>query len=237
MVSMTRAYITPLFATMLVAASAPYGCGVGGVEGADADVGDGDASPGQPDARPSRGGLLFTFRSAPTDLPTDPDGGNKMVIERADIWMRNVRAVGDAAPGDERTRIESVHLDYSLLEPVDGGTLRFEFPQAPPGLYSVLIAEVTRYSLEGTVEIGGDEFDYKIDVEVAPPRTINVDLKGQDLGSTTLHVPIKSDLRKLPRAINWNQVELEDGELEVDSDDPVVEGMNDKLGEVHTLDD
>lgn len=233
---MSRAYATSLLAALAVATGA---CGVDGVGPGDPDarVGDSDAPPGQPDANVTpTSGLSFTFRSYPVALPTDPDGGNKIVIEDARMWLRNVRAVGDAAPGDERTTIESVILGYNPGEP-GGGTLQLDFPRAPAGVYSLLIAEVTRYELEGSVEVGGDDFDYSIDVELSPGQTVNIDLKGQVLGSELLTVPIKSDLRKLPREIDWNNADQEDGEIEVESSDPGVSDMNGKLSEVHKLDD
>ena len=75
-------------------------------------------------------------------------------LEEVRLDLENVRAVGDAAPGDSRTsRVDSLRLEWWGGDD-DGRRPQNEpvvvtFDQAPPGLYSNVVAELSAYRMQG----------------------------------------------------------------------------------------
>jgi hypothetical protein len=227
---MRRAYAFHLLVVLLAGA-----CGLDGVDPGSVDASSGadpDADPNDPDAmfNPTSG-LVFRFRARP-ELPTEPDGEYRIEITKAVFELQNVRAVGDAAPGDERTTRPTMLLDLAQDE-VD-----LSFPDAPPGVYSFLIAETVTYSIEGTVTFGEgeDETQFEIEDDLSMSITLNVDLKSQSLGADLLEIPIKADVRKLPREVGWQSFS-QDEEVEIGPSYNKIGDLRNKLPEVFKLDD
>lgn len=225
---MTRAAWTT--AALLAALT---GCGIDGV------------GPGTPDATTTTGdggdlgdamqqpttGLQFTFRSAPEGLPTPPHGMFDIRIDRAELYLVDVRAVGDAAPGDSRTTVGSLPLDFRMTE------LALSLPNAPPGVYSFLIAEVNRYKLRGRVQIGGEGYEFEIDDSPSMPLTLNVDLEGRTLESGVETIGIKAELRKIVDAVNWQAFQGEDDdEIEIGPGFNKIGDVRKKVSEAFKLD-
>lgn len=228
---MTRAAWTT--AALLAALT---GCGIDGV------------GPGTPDATTTTGdggdlgdamqqpttGLHFTFRSAPEALPTPPHGEFDIRIERADFYLVDVRAVGDAAPGDSRTTVGSLALDFRLA------ALELSLPNAPPGVYSFLIAEVNRYDIRGRIKLGDDNVEFEIKDEPSMPLTLNIDLEGQTLEAGVETIGIKAELRKIVDVINWQSLQPgggeDDDEIEIGPGFNKIGDVRKKVGEAFKLD-
>ena len=97
------------------------GCGVGGdgtPPAADAEPGSGDGAPvvdGADGSLPTSG-LLVRFEPDPA-LPASLGGATSFELgKRAFFDLREIRVIGDAAPGDERTYRDEQHLDWRCEE-------------------------------------------------------------------------------------------------------------------------
>ena len=182
-------------------------CSPGGIAPGSPDAGV-DANPTATDANtPPGSGLTFSFRINPA-LPTPPDGDYDVVIDSGHIDMHEIRAIGDSAPGDSRTTLNHYLLDLSSSD------ARISFADAPPGVYSLFIAEIESYYITGHVSYGDDRVDFVIDDTPPFEISLNVDLMSQSLDGS-LVIPLRVDLREVTRAINW-QTFSQDDDIQID---------------------
>jgi len=103
-----------------------------------------------PDATPGTG-LIVGWVTHPQMVPGPVE--DDYSLSSVAIGLRNLRVVGDAGAGDPRTTAPVVDLAWSdKVQPRD-----VAFPDAPPGLYSRMLASVERgaapyaFELRGTV--------------------------------------------------------------------------------------
>jgi hypothetical protein len=216
---MGRAYIAGMVGVLAVTSGCP---GLPPVNDDDADA-DVDADPTAPDAMPPAGGLTFRFVAKP-ELPTNPDGAFEVVIDEARYELTEIRAIGDAAPGDARTSMAVFEIQFD-----EGAETDLDFPLAPQGIYSFLFGDVERYYLRGQLVKGGESVDFQIDdhdheVELA------IDLGQLELGADPVVCTIEMDLRAITREVDWTLLEPEDGEdeIEIDNDFPAIDLLRDK---------
>lgn len=157
----------------------------------------------EPDAGepPVGAGLVFQFESEP-GLGEDELGGEyNPVIDEVVLTLVQVRAIGDAAPGDERTSADELALSWA-----DGDTEELEFPQAPPGFYAQLLAELASYEIEGTLQVSGDRVPFRI-AESGANIEIAVGLDGLALEpGMDRTVTITVDLGDVVEAVDWDSV-------------------------------
>jgi hypothetical protein len=155
--SMLRAIAVSLLA-LLAACEEPS-------SGVDGGSGHPDAAPGQdgggddtPDA--GTGGLTIHFTAGL------PNVAPAVTLDEARIWLRDVRAIGDSAPGDSRTSLDEAELDArSDREPAP-----IAFALAPPGIYSRLDMRLGQtdgdgsqgYELRGHVTIDSSTFELEV---------------------------------------------------------------------------
>jgi hypothetical protein len=194
----------------LLALLAFAACGPGH---ADDDTSDDDAGV---DAAAGMGGLRFRFEAA--DLGDSIEG---LTVETLVVNMRDVRALGDAAPGDERTTQDA----FQLLLATDGGDLdEIRFDEAPPGRYSAFefvvdspIDEEAAWQMDGTVELpdGPEEFL----VEDIVSRPISLPLTGVEVApGTTVRVTVQVDVVSIVEGVDWESAPVEDDARIVDED-------------------
>lgn len=163
----------------------------------------------EPDAGepPAGAGLVFQFESEP-GLGNDELGGEyNPVIDQAVLTLVQVRAIGDSAPGDARTSADQLTLSWQ-----DGEIEELDFPQAPPGFYAQLLAELTSFEIEGTLQISGDRVPFRI-AESGADLEIAVGLDGLELEpgmDRTIRITV--DLGDVIEAVEWDRVpEGDDG--------------------------
>ena len=203
----------------LIALLAPA-CAVESGSRADAgsEPGEDGGGPG-PDAPPGAAGLVLEFRGIPP-LPAELGGEFNPELEEVRIDLEDVRAVGDAAPGDSRTSRDELLLEWGGDD--DDGendVVRVTFDQAPPGLYSNVFAEVKHYWLEGVVETDV-EHDFRVDDEPESALAISIPLGGVTLeaGETrviTIDVSCGPAIETMP----WDEVTPDgEGDLNLNKD-------------------
>jgi hypothetical protein len=171
-----------------------------------------DAGPdGGSDAPGPSGGLSFEFVTDPT---VSGDVGGGVRIDEVRVFLRNVRAIGDSAPGDSRTSRASLELEWhegSFPPPL-------AFPLAPPGLYSRLEAtlggEEQHYDLRGTATLA-DSSVHPFEVSGEESRAaVSITLTGLMVNDDVVVATISLDLSFLA-AVDWDAVWQERGELKI----------------------
>jgi hypothetical protein len=170
------------------------------------------------DGPPTGGGLIFDFAAAPP--LAQPFGA--VTVDEMRVWLRDVRAIGDSAPGDSRTSLAYADLDYRP----DRDPTAIQFPLAPPGRYSSLDARLGQvsgggnngYELRGHVVVGGKTYELHVsDQDATDP--ISVALGGLPVEGTTV-VGVRLDLSFLGR-LDWSQaVHGGNDKIELDSSSP-----------------
>lgn len=210
------AFLTALLALAL------GGCpGSVGGNSPDARVTDGDGGD-DGDGGPSEGGLVFTFVTEPA-MPADL--GSNVVVEDVHLRLREVRAIGDAAPGDDRTSVAQLMLRWEGEQSPDP----LAFMDAPAGIYSRLelrldaAGEDFAYRIEGHAEVGGMEVEFEIEDDVTIP--LSIPLSGVELvAGTSAYVTIAVNLEALVGDIDWSSVTPDaEGKLVVGPGDPQID--------------
>jgi hypothetical protein len=195
-----------------------------------------DGGGSTPDAAVGSSGLVLELRGVPA-LNAELDGSFSPVLKEVRIDLENVRAVGDAAPGDERTSRDELRLEWKGEGDDDGGEeadnepVIVTFDQAPPGLYSNVFAEVKSYRLRGEVEPAEDtERDFEISDEPSTELGISIPLGGVVLEvGETRRVVIDVSCVDAVLDVPWDQVEEEDGKLVVDSESQYIDAVHDAM--------
>jgi hypothetical protein len=192
-----------------------------------------DAGGEEPDAGEAGGaGLTFQFASRPS-LPGELEGEYNPVIEEAELLLVQVRVIGDSSPGGEGTSAESLELSWE-----DDGAEELRFPQAPPGIYSQLMAEIESYDIEGTVEISGEDVPFRI-AEQSAGIQVSLSLDGLELepGMDRV-VSVHVDVGDVIQAIDWNAVPVdEEGWLHVSPESEQGAQVRERLGDSFDADD
>lgn len=186
--------------------SPPSGPDAGG--GGGVDAGDGGVVGDE--------GLHLVFHADPT-LPADLGGEfQARITEVNETILEDLRVVGDAAPGDDRTRIDQLRLDWPRETDPE-----VWFQDAPPGMYASVLATLNRYDLRGTVVVDGVERDFEINDEQAG-ISLSIPLPDVTLeAGQIVTIDLDVALGAVVLGIDWSAVELdEDGDLELDDDDP-----------------
>ncbi|HUS67858.1 MAG TPA: hypothetical protein VMZ28_25155 [Kofleriaceae bacterium] len=207
------------------------GCGSpSGTPAADAEPHAGDGDGGPPDAGMASAGLVLEFRGDPT-LPAELGGEFDAVLDAVRVDLEEVRAIGDSAPGDERTTRAAVELDwYAAGEEEEEGEeetdanndpVRVTFADAPPGLYSLVLAQVVRYRVRGTVVVDAETREFEIDDEPPSDLAISVDLDGLVLEPDAIReVELAVAVADAVAELRWDEVTPDgDGDLKVDEND------------------
>jgi len=131
-------------------------------------------------------------------------------IDSARFDLRNIRAIGDAAPGDERTTIGELNVE------IDGSPEERCFSAAPPGVYSHITLKLSKVAAEGDLEVGGQRDDF--DIEDPEDMLLQVNLGGIVVESDTILL-IGIDLEVALNTVDWSDVPLDDGERELENGD------------------
>ena len=164
-------------------------------------------------------GIEFRIQSRPSSFPGDAGGPFEVRITSAVFNLRDVRAIGDSAPGDERTSLSSLALEWPRGEgeEEEDDEYRFEFRNAPSGTYWELLAQIIDYEIEGTVKIDEQRVPFEIEDELSSSLSLSLDLGDLPLpvGSSE-KVEIELRLDELVRNIAWDTVPEDDGVLVID---------------------
>lgn len=195
-----------------------------------------DGGGSNPDAAVGSAGLVLELRGVPA-LNAELGGDFSPVLKEVRIVLENVRAVGDAAPGDERTSRDELQLEWKGEGDDDGGEepdnepVIVTFDQAPPGLYSNVFAEVKSFRLRGEVEpVAETERDFEITDEPSTELAISIPLGGVVLeAGESRRVVIDVSCGAAVLDVPWDQVVEQDGKLVVGAGSPYIGAVHDAM--------
>lgn len=158
-----------------------------------------------PDGGEPAGGLVLQFVADPALPGSVPADDRDVYLGEVAIELRNLRLIGDASAGGEQTMRSSLELHWA--EEVSPAPE--QFPQAPPGLYSTLRAQLDHYRLRGTV--GGTEGQaFELVDEPAENLALEIQLGAlQVTAGQTLTLAIVLEAADLMRGVPWDQLESE----------------------------
>ncbi len=165
----------------------------------DADTDSSEALYVELEAKPKRGAFNGDFEPTLDDI---------------DIGLSNFRVIGDSAPGDSRTMVESLSLTF----PENDDLRTLAFNDAPIGRYSRIRARIDHFKLGGTLVINGQSLIWLIDV--APPQGIEIDF---DVAPIDLDPGVDARIKitvRLDRAfgeVDWNDLIPDNGTITADS--------------------
>ena len=188
-------------------------------DGAGADAGQGGQDAGQ-DAGTAQSGLIVQWMD-PFSLPGA--AGNVIYLDEVKMPLRDVRAIGDAAPGDSRTYVSTcdLHWEHGQAPPW------LSFPSAPPGLYSrfefrIQSAQGDGYELSGELVLPGHDHRVKFTIEDKQMLPVSIPLNVSLEPGQVRTIMVKIDIIKVLAAIDWSDVEIEDDTITIDEESPEI---------------
>ena len=195
-------------------------------EPSDVDGGpDGDGGE-ESDADIGESSLLFTFTSDP-ELPGEFEGDYAGTIIEATIALENIRAIGDAAPGDERTTRSELLLGFDE-EATSNGLF---FPDAPPGRYSHLLTQVVSYTITGTSVLDSAPIPFTIEDTPPSPLSVSIELEGVEVVDERAEARIEVDLEKVVKEIAWDEFDPFSESVEIDASSSMIDSIREHLEE------
>jgi hypothetical protein len=173
-------------------------------------------------------GLSIDWSTHPVTIPGDV-GSNDTTITSMTFRVANLRVIGDAGPGDDRTSIDTIVLQWQagvLPSPIS-------FANAPTGLYSrvVLLADGNlvdnSYELAGTTKVDGMTLPYSI--QDRSPLAISLDtstmLDPDQVASLGITIKIDQALQSL----DFSKLDNENGTLTLDTFDDAMGDFRNKM--------
>ena len=167
---------------------------------------------GAPDATAGTRGITLAWEALPTLVPA-AEAEAATELTEATVRLANVRLVGDAAPGDERTARQSVQLHWTALAaPPD-----VAFELAPAGLYAQLEFQFTdsdspggtALELRGRVAIDGNLEPVLLRADRLPAIDLPLSLALGDGDGRT--IVVAADLGALVDVVAWQDRVVRDG--------------------------
>jgi len=205
-------------------ASLAFACGDGGVTSPDASDGDGGA--GGADAGEGVSALVLEWKTDPA-LDDSPTGPLDLVVTRAEFYLEDLRAVGDAAV-----------LTRSSFDLVFGGegkpTVRYA--PAAPGLYSSLIGRIHRYDIAGTIVVDSETYELRIHEEPRPEPSFDISMNERVLPGMTTTVKLEIEIGHIVEEIDWSTVDLDEGILDVDHEFARIADVREEIVDAFQLD-
>ena len=166
------------------------------------------------DAAPGASGLRVTWSTNPA-IPAAISADAR--VDAVKLKLSSVRAIGDAAPGDGRTSTGGLELSWTDKD----RPAAVRFADAPAGLYSRLElgsgGDDEEYTIRGQARVGGTWYPFRI--EDRTPLSVGIPLDVVLAPGDEVEVPVVLDVAAVIGAVEWDDLELDGGELHVDEDD------------------
>ena len=175
-------------------------------------------------------GLVFDLRASP-ELPAELGGDHAIELETVRLVLEDVRAIGDAATGDDRTSRSTFDLAWG--EEADN---RLIYPDAPPGIYARLLATVASYEMRGwvTLETGRVAFvvsdaaaDLDLAIELGQPML---------LPGSSLEIEVEVAVGEPLFEVGWSELAGADSIL-IDETSSVIGAVREHLAEAFRVED
>lgn len=218
---------------LAIALGAAVGCSSGPGGGTNPELDGGGGEIDAPDGGQG-GGLRLVLGSDP-GIPSSFAADYAPTMDEVELALADFRAIGDAAPGDDRTLVSTLRLTWS-----EGGDEIVRFPDAPIGRYSRIRASLESFRIAGTCVIEGETWSWAIEDAATGGIDIDVFLANVEVmpGSET-RVKLEVDLERLyDRVEDWADIEPVDGVLLIDGSHPQIGELRSRFEEAfeHDID-
>ncbi len=183
------------------------------------------------DAQSEDRGIVLRFQSSFT-VPGSFDDEYQPVLENLAIEVENLRVIGDSAPGDDRTSVDSYVFSFSESPEV------IVFPEAPAGNYSRVRGTVSRFFASGLCTHESVSLQWTIEDQPLSGVEMDVELDGVNLdpGGVAI-VLVDVDLANPFEKIEWEDVMEQNGVLQIDESYEHLEDLRESIEEVFEDDD
>jgi hypothetical protein len=176
----------------------------------------GDTSTPADSDMPGPSGIRIDWSSSPSSWPSTLDS---VTLERARFAMNSLRVVGDAGPGDPRTTQTAMELGFAWTDSEQRPTA-ITFDDAPTGLYSQVAivfdgGSNDAYEIRGQVVVDTQTWEFRI--EDANALTFNVAIDEMVMPGETALIPLRINFMHALDSVNWANVDISDGRLELDN--------------------
>jgi len=192
-------------------------------------------------APPQSATLHVTWNPRPDVLPGDVN--SSISVDRVTFGIDSLRVVGDAGPGDPRTSIDHLKLEWDSSDKPDAIT----FDNAPPGLYSRmewlldtrnLLREddpIYVFEIVGDVDISGSDEKFRLRETAQLP--ISFDIQADLLPPNDATIDVRVDVERIVTAVDFESLPKVDGERLLDHGDPQMPAIRAKVVEAFSKDD
>jgi hypothetical protein len=192
------------------------------------------------DTPPQSASLHVTWNPRPAAIPGAAT--SEITITDAEFGVESLRVVGDAGPGDPRTFVQNLDLNWDS----DDKPAPLVFANAPPGLYSRmewLLATsnqlradtVYAFEIEGEVEIDDNTEKFRIRESAQLPIAFEVQADLTPPSDAT--VAVRVDVIKIVTAVNYRALPRVDGELLLAPGDAQMPTVRQKVVEAFSKED
>jgi hypothetical protein len=181
-------------------------------------MGDGSSSTDQ--------GLQVTWSSG---TPIPGNATSDVTVSHLLFRIANLRVIGDAGPGDDRTSADSFQVEWA-----QGMTPAPEtFAMAPSGLYShlVFLADGNlvdySYEIEGTAKVDGNVTNFKIHDRSPLPVSLDTSTTLEPNQATSLAIVVRVD--QALTSLDWSKLNNQGGTLTLDTFDDAMSDFRGKM--------
>jgi len=190
---------------------------------------------GMPDGGPTGASLHVTWTPVPANLPGDIT--SELSVDRVTFGVASLRVVGDAGPGDPRTFLDDLKLEWDSGDKPD----QLTFANAPPGLYSRvewlldtknLLREddpIYVFEIVGDVEVNSQSEHYKIRETAQLPISFAVNANLVPPNDATIDITV--DVAHIVEAVDFEALPEMQGDLFLGPGDPQMPAIRTKVVE------
>ncbi|HEX7701476.1 MAG TPA: hypothetical protein VF403_12155 [Kofleriaceae bacterium] len=173
-------------------------------------------------------GLSITWATSPNTIPGET-GDDGLSIASMTFRLANLRVIGDAGPGDTRTSVDSIELDWAAGAKPNA----VSFADAPTGLYSRVILVVDgnlidySYELAGTTKLDGNLTPYRI--HDRSPLAISLDTSAMLEPNQTASLGITIRIDQALQSLDFSKLSNQSGTLVLDTFDDAMSDFRNKM--------
>lgn len=155
-----------------------------------------------------------------------------ITVDSARFAFDSLRVIGDAGPGDLRTTARTFETRW---EKDRDPPTTLVFADAPTGLYSQVALQLdghlvdNSWEIRGTIQIDGNDVEYRIEDDAALPVTLSIDKMKSP--ASAVQVTVSIDFVHAIDSVDFSKLEYDSGHLELDSGSAAMVEFRKKLAE------
>lgn len=155
-----------------------------------------------------------------------------VTVDSARFAFDSLRVIGDAGPGDLRTTARTLELRWEMDRDPPTAIV---FNDAPAGRYSQVALQLdgqlvnNSYEIRGTVQVNGNDIEYRIEDDGALAITMSIDKMKSPAAAIQLTVDV--DFVHAINSVDFSKLPNDGGHLQLDSSDPLMIDFRKKLTE------